>query len=150
MHAFTQHSFYNLCAGSSNRGENVNGIVNSLKCKMGNHQWSPLRYQRLFKDSQCVQVRDCQSCGLRETIPLGPHEWSGWEWSAGDPCHQERSCKRCGSREVLPYHDFEKVSTRFDGSGYLDVLRCKRCGRFEEQPYTPDHQQELRDEWGMN
>lgn len=126
------------------------GFLDSLKCKMGNHQWGPLRYHMFYKDSDCVQVRDCKICGLRETIRLGKHEWAGWEWRAGDLCHQERKCMRCGASDTLPTHDFEKVGSRFDGSDYLDVVRCKRCGRYEEQPYTPGHQQGLPDEWDMN
>ena len=126
------------------------GFLSSLKCKMGNHQWGPLRYWTHSKDPQCTQYRDCLSCGKREEFQVGNHEWTDWVVSGGSPCQRERVCSRCGMRDSLPQHDYEKVSTRWDGTNYLDVLKCKHCGRYGERTAVHNHQDDLRDEWGMN
>ena len=135
------------------------GIIQSLKCKLGDHDWGAWEFQTRFKDSECTQARVCRACGRRESTQLGRHTWGGWSWSAADSCQQERSCTRCGQRDTLTMHAWQKVVDPPVPPYRMQKIlsaRCQRCGRisydelvlsqFQEDP----HQQDLRDEWGMN
>ena len=69
-------------------------ILQTIKCKIGSHQWSEWKYQA---PDSCEQVRICNRCQTKETRQHS-HTWGNW---TDNKTHSKklRICARCKAEE---------------------------------------------------
>ena len=74
----------------------------------------------VHEDTSCTQTDVCWSGSISEGhSPL--HDWSFWNFQAGDSCRKVKKCKKCG-KEV--FQNSEEIHHNWLGGQNT----CARCG----------------------
>jgi hypothetical protein len=108
------------------------GFFQSLKCKMGFHDWSVWSEK---VEGDCIQSRRCKACNR-----LGKqkaHNWGEYEYISTGVCDKERACLHCGerARKNILAHVWSETDWKYTGvsESCEQERRCPRCGAEEER-----------------